>query len=415
MQTALNIFNTIEDAIEDFRNGKILIVVDDEDRENEGDFVLAAEKTTPEAINFFVKEGRGVVCTPITASRAKDLNLDLMVDANTSLHETPFTVSIDYLHGTTTGVSVADRSATVRALVDPKVQANDFARPGHIFPLRAMEGGVLRRAGHTEAVIDLCQLSDLYPAGVLCEILAEDGTMARVPELLKIAERFELKIITVKALIEYRIRREKLVQRIVSTKLPSQYGEFRIYLFRSQTDSKDHIALVKGDISPEKPTLVRVHSECLTGDVFGSQRCDCHAQLIASMEQVEKEGHGIVLYMRQEGRGIGLLNKLKAYNLQDEGLDTVEANEELGFRADLRDYGIGAQILRDLGVGKMRLLTNNPKKIIGLTGYGLEVIERVPLEIHPNQHNERYLTTKRDKLGHLILINAKNSAEEKQK
>jgi len=404
-------FNTIEDAIEDFRQGKVLIVVDDEDRENEGDFVLAAEKATPEAINFFVKEGRGVVCTPITAIRARELNLDLMVDANTSLHETPFTVSIDYLHGTTTGVSVTDRSATVRALVNPKALANDFARPGHIFPLRAMEGGVLRRAGHTEAVVDLCQLAGLYPAGVLCEILAEDGTMARVPQLLKIAGQFNLKIITVRALIEYRIRREKLVQRIVSTKLPSQYGEFQLYLFRSQTDSKDHIALVKGDITPEKPTLVRVHSECLTGDVFGSLRCDCNAQLIASMELVEKEGHGIILYMRQEGRGIGLLNKLKAYNLQDEGFDTVEANEELGFRADLRDYGIGAQILRDLGVGKMRLLTNNPKKIIGLTGYGLEVVERVPLEVHPNQHNERYLTTKRDKLGHLILIGAKKPAE----
>jgi len=404
-------FNTIEDAIEDFRQGKVLIVVDDEDRENEGDFVLAAEMATPEAINFFVKEGRGVVCTPITAIRARELNLDLMVDANTSLHETPFTVSIDYLHGTTTGVSVTDRSATVRALVNPKALANDFARPGHIFPLRAMEGGVLRRAGHTEAVVDLCQLAGLYPAGVLCEILAEDGTMARVPQLLKIAGQFNLKIITVRALIEYRIRREKLVQRIVSTKLPSQYGEFQLYLFRSQTDSKDHIALVKGDITPEKPTLVRVHSECLTGDVFGSLRCDCNAQLIASMELVEKEGHGIILYMRQEGRGIGLLNKLKAYNLQDEGFDTVEANEELGFRADLRDYGIGAQILRDLGVGKMRLLTNNPKKIIGLTGYGLEVVERVPLEVHPNQHNERYLTTKRDKLGHLILIGAKKPAE----
>jgi 3,4-dihydroxy 2-butanone 4-phosphate synthase / GTP cyclohydrolase II len=407
-------FDKIEDAIEDFRQGKILIVVDDEDRENEGDFVLAAEKTTPEAINFFVKEGRGVVCAPITNERAKELNLDLMVDANTSLHETPFTVSIDYLHGTTTGVSVSDRSITVCALVDPKAQANDFARPGHVFPLRAMEGGVLRRAGHTEAVIDLCKLAGLNPAGVLCEILAEDGTMARVPQLLKIAEKFNLKIITVRALIEYRIRREKLVRRVVSTKLPSQYGDFQIHLYRSQTDSKDHIALVKGDISPEKPTLVRVHSECLTGDVFGSLRCDCNAQLVASMKRIEAEGHGIVLYMRQEGRGIGLLNKLKAYNLQDEGFDTVEANEELGFRADLRDYGIGAQILRDLGVGKMRLLTNNPKKIIGLTGYGLEIIERVPLEVRPNKHNERYLTTKRDKLGHLILIDAKNSTEGKK-
>ncbi|MGD0036218.1 MAG: bifunctional 3,4-dihydroxy-2-butanone-4-phosphate synthase/GTP cyclohydrolase II [Bacteroidota bacterium] len=407
-------FHTIEEAIEDFRNGKILIVVDDEDRENEGDFVLAAEKVTPEAINFFVKEGRGVVCTPLTAERAKELNLDLMVEANTSLHETPFTVSIDYLHGTTTGVSVADRSVTVRALTDPKAQAQDFARPGHIFPLRAMEGGVLRRAGHTEAVVDLCKLSGLIPAGVLCEILAEDGTMARVPELLKIAEKFNLKIITVRALIEYRIRRDRLIQRIVSTNLPSMYGQFRIHLYKSQTDNKEHIALVKGEISPEIPTLVRVHSECLTGDVFGSLRCDCHAQLVASMEQIEKEGRGIVLYMRQEGRGIGLSNKLKAYSLQDDGLDTVEANEKLGFRADLRDYGIGAQILRDLGVGKMRLLTNNPKKIIGLTGYGLEMMERVPLEIGPNRYNDRYLKTKRDKLGHLILIEPKSSGKGKK-
>ncbi len=404
-------FNTIEEAIEDIRNGKILIVVDDEDRENEGDFVLGAEKVTRESINFFLKEGRGVVCAPITSERAKELNLDLMVEANTSLHETPFTVSIDYLHGTTTGVSASDRAATVRALVDPKVQAHDFARPGHIFPLRAMEGGVLRRAGHTEAVVDLCRIAGLSPAGVLCEILAEDGTMARVSQLMKIAEQFHLRIITVKALIEYRIRRERLVERIVSTNLPTQYGDFRIYLYRSQTDNKEHVALVKGDISPEIPTLVRVHSECLTGDVFGSLRCDCNAQLVASMERVEQEGRGIVLYMRQEGRGIGLLNKLKAYGLQDEGLDTVEANERLGFRADLRDYGIGAQILRDLGVGKMRLLTNNPKKIVGLTGYGLEVVERVPLEIDPNQHNERYLTAKRDKLGHLILIETKNSGE----
>ncbi len=404
-------FDSIEDAIAEFRQGSILIVVDDEDRENEGDFILAAEKATPEAINFFVKEGRGVVCAPITAERARQLNLDLMVDANTSLHETPFTVSIDYLHGTTTGVSVSDRSITVRALVDPEAQASDFARPGHIFPLRAMEGGVLRRAGHTEAAIDICRLAGLNPAAVLCEILAEDGTMARVPKLLELAEKFNLRIITVRALIEYRIRREKLVERVVSTNLPSQYGDFKLYLYRSQTDNKDHIALAKGDITPEKPTLVRVHSECLTGDVFGSLRCDCNAQLVASMKRIEAEGHGIVLYMRQEGRGIGLLNKLKAYNLQDGGLDTVEANEELGFRADLRDYGIGAQILRDLGVGKIRLLTNNPKKIIGLTGYGLEVVERVPLEIHPNEHNERYLTTKRDKLGHLILIDPKKTAE----
>jgi len=407
-------FHTIEEAIEDFRNGKILIVVDDEGRENEGDFVLAAEKVTPDAINFFVKEGRGVVCTPLTSERATELNLELMVEANTSLHETPFTVSIDYLHGTTTGVSVVDRSVTVRALTDPKAQALDFARPGHIFPLRAMEGGVLRRAGHTEAVVDLCRLSGLIPVGVLCEILDEDGTMARVPQLLKIADKFNLKIITVRALIEYRIRRDRLVQRVVSTNLPSLYGNFRIHLYKSQMENKEHIALVKGEISPEIPTLVRVHSECLTGDVFGSLRCDCNAQLVASMEQIEKEGRGIVLYMRQEGRGIGLLNKLKAYSLQDGGLDTVEANEKLGFRADLRDYGIGAQILRDLGVGKMRLLTNNPKKIIGLTGYGLEIVERVPLEIDPNGYNERYLKTKRDKLGHLILIEPKNSTKAKK-
>ncbi|HWP82836.1 MAG TPA: bifunctional 3,4-dihydroxy-2-butanone-4-phosphate synthase/GTP cyclohydrolase II [Bacteroidota bacterium] len=397
-------YNTIEEAIEDFRAGKVLIVVDDEDRENEGDFVVAAEKATPEIINFFVKEGRGVVCAPITSERARELALEPMVESNTSLHETPFTVSVDYVHGTTTGVSAADRAATVRALIDPDTKPSDLARPGHIFPLRAAEGGVLRRAGHTEAVIDLCRLSGLKPAGVLCEILSEDGTMARVPELQEIARRFHLKIITVKSLIEYRMLREKLVHRIVSTKLPTRFGEFQLYLYKSDTDEKEHIALVKGYIRPEVPTLVRVHSECLTGDVFGSLRCDCNEQLIAAMQTVEKEKMGVILYMRQEGRGIGLQNKLKAYRLQDEGLDTVEANEKLGFRADLRDYGIGAQILRDLGVGKMRLMTNNPKKVVGLHGYGLEIVERVPLEVDPNFFNEHYLKAKRDKLGHLILI-----------
>lgn len=397
-------FDSIESAIEDFRKGNILIVVDDEDRENEGDFVVAAEFVTPEVINFLTKEGRGVVCAPITNERAKELGLEPMVDSNTSLHETPFTVSVDFIHGTTTGVSAADRAATVRALIDPKTKPSDLARPGHIFPLRSAEGGVLRRAGHTEAVIDLCRIAGLNPAGVLCEILNEDGTMARVPELLKIGKKFGMKIITVKSLIEYRMQREKLVQRIVTTKLPSRFGEFVLHLYRSSTDEKEHLALVKGEINEHEPTLVRVHSECLTGDVFGSLRCDCNEQLIAAMQTVEKNGKGVILYMRQEGRGIGLLNKLKAYKLQDEGLDTVEANEKLGFRPDLRDYGIGAQILRDLHVGKMRLMTNNPKKVVGLQGYGLEIVERVPLEVDPNFFNEHYLRAKRDKLGHLILF-----------
>lgn len=410
MTTHKEHFHRIEEAIEDFRNGKILIVVDDEDRENEGDFILAAEKVTPEAINFFLKEGRGVVCAPLSAERSDALRLPLMVETNTSLHETPFTVSIDYIHGTTTGVSAADRAATVKALTDPNAHAEDFARPGHIFPLRAIEGGVLRRAGHTEAAVDLCKLAGLYPAAVLCEILDDDGTMARLPKLQQLAKKFNLKIISVRDLIEYRMRRETLVQRIVETNLPSKYGTFKLYAYKSLTDNKEHLALVKGDVTAQESVLVRVHSECLTGDVFGSLRCDCNAQLIAAMQRIEQEGCGVVLYMRQEGRGIGLLNKLKAYHLQDEGFDTVEANEKLGFRPDLRDYGIGAQILRDLGVRKMRLMTNNPKKIVGLTGYGLEVVERVPIEIVPNQHNERYLTVKRDKLGHLLFFNAEQKS-----
>ncbi len=400
-------FHSIENAVEDLRRGKIVIVVDDEDRENEGDFIAAAEKVTPDIINFMTKFGRGVLSAPLTSQRAEELGLVPMVESNTSLHETPFTVSVDYIHGTTTGVSASDRAVTVHALIDPKTKRSDLARPGHIFPLRAMDGGVLRRAGHTEAVVDLCRLAGLFPAGVLCEILNEDGSMARIPDLVKLAMQYQLRIVSVRNLIEYRMQRERLIQRIVETNLPSLYGEFRVVVYRSETDSKEHIALVKGVLSPDRPTLVRVHSECLTGDVFGSLRCDCYEQLIAALQMVEKEGSGVVLYVRQEGRGIGLVNKLKAYKLQDEGMDTVEANEKLGFRPDLRDYGIGAQILRDLGVGKMRLMTNNPKKVVGLHGYGLEIVERVPLEVNPNDINEKYLKTKRDKLGHLILFNQK--------
>jgi 3,4-dihydroxy 2-butanone 4-phosphate synthase/GTP cyclohydrolase II len=397
-------FDSIEDALAALREGHTIIVVDDDDRENEGDFICPAEHVDAKVINFFATNGRGIICAPLTEQRSRELGLELMVDSNTSLHETPFTVSVDYIRGTTTGVSAADRAMTIRALADPATKATDLARPGHIFPLRAMEGGVLRRAGHTEAVVDLCKLAGLTPTGVLCEIMNEDGSMARVPDLFKIANRFSMKIITVRDLIEYRMQREKLVHRVVTTHLPTKYGTFDINLYRSETDSKEHIALVKGEIHADTPTLVRVHSECLTGDLFGSLRCDCNEQLIAALRMVEKAGCGVVVYMRQEGRGIGLVNKLKAYKLQDEGLDTVEANERLGFRPDLRDYGIGAQILRDLGVGKIRLLTNNPKKVVGLHGYGLSIVERVPLEMDPNEVNERYLRTKRDKLGHLILV-----------
>lgn len=406
-------FNTIEEAIEDIKQGKMVIVVDDEDRENEGDFIIAAEKVTPEAVNFMAKYGRGLICVAITEQRARELEFEPMVEFNTSKHGTAFLVSVDYRKGTTTGISAFDRAKTIQAIVDPNSKPGDFAKPGHVFPLQAVEGGVLRRAGHTEAAVDLARLAGLYPAGVLCEIMNDDGTMARVPELFKIAKKFGLKIITIKDLISYRLQREKLVRKITTTKLPTKYGFFELHLYESLTDGKVHVALVKGKIDDGQPVLVRVHSECLTGDVFGSYRCDCGDQLHSAMKMIEKEGRGVLLYMRQEGRGIGLVNKIKAYRLQDEGKDTVEANEMLGFKPDLRDYGIGAQILVDLGVRKMRLLTNNPKKIVGLAGYGLEVVERVPIEVQPNEININYLRTKRDKLGHLILMNEKNENEGK--
>lgn len=395
--------NTIDEALAALKAGKVIIVVDDEDRENEGDFVVAAEKITPEIVNFFVKHGRGILCASITAKRAEELHLEPIVENNTSLHETPFTVPIDFLHGTSTGVSASDRALTIKAITNPATKANDFGRPGHVFPLRSTEGGVLQRAGHTEAVVDLCKLAGLYPAGALVEIMNDDGMMARLPELIKIAKKFDLKIVSIKDLVEYRQHREKLVEKVVTTYLPTPNGKFDVHLYKSSIDNKEHLALIKGTIDTLKPILVRVHSECLTGDVFGSQRCDCNEQLHTSLTMIEKEGSGIVLYMRQEGRGIGLLNKLKAYKLQDEGKDTVEANEALGFHADVRDYSLAAQILLDLGVKKVRLLTNNPKKIVGLKGFGIEVTERVPIEVKATTTNEKYLRAKRDKMGHLIL------------
>ena len=397
-------FSSIESAIKDFKEGKIIIVVDDEDRENEGDMIFSADKSTPELVNFLVKNAGGLICVPMEQNRLQGLNLDMMTHNNTALHETAFTVSVDYLIGTTTGISVFDRDKTIHSLIDPKAKPSDLGRPGHIFPLRAVEGGVLKRAGHTEAVVDLAKLAGNYPAGVLCETLKENGEMARLPDLFQIAKKFSLKIITIKDLIHYRLQREKLVKRMAGANLPSKFGSFKISLYKSIVDTKEHIALVKGKIDTNKPTLVRVHSECLTGDVFGSLKCDCRDQLIESMKMIEENGNGVILYMRQEGRGIGLLNKLRAYELQEKGKDTVEANLELGFQPDLRDYGIGAQILSDLGVRKIKLLTNNPKKIVGLRGYGLEVVERIPIEIPSNPSNENYLKTKRDKLGHLILV-----------
>ncbi|WP_426453483.1 bifunctional 3,4-dihydroxy-2-butanone-4-phosphate synthase/GTP cyclohydrolase II [Paenibacillus sp. S-38] len=397
-------FHSIDEALADLIQGRVIIVVDDEDRENEGDFVALAEKSTPEIINFMIKEGRGLVCVPITEERAQELDLPPMVARNTDYHGTAFTVSVDAVE-TTTGISAAERSRTVQALIDPATKPHAFRRPGHMFPLVARKGGVLRRAGHTEAAVDLARLCGSYPAGVICEVIKEDGEMARVPQLIEIARKHDLKLITIQDLIAYRNQKEKLVQREVEVRMPTDFGVFKAVAYTNDVDGKEHVALVKGSIDNSRPTLVRVHSECLTGDVFHSHRCDCGPQLAAALKQIDEAGEGVLLYMRQEGRGIGLINKLKAYKLQETGLDTVDANLQLGFAADLRDYGIGAQILRDLGVGQIRLMTNNPRKIRGLEGYGLQVIERVPLQMQENEDNTGYLQTKRSKLGHLLEFN----------
>lgn len=394
--------NTIEEAIEDFRNGEFIIVVDDEDRENEGDFIIAAEKITPEKVNFMLKNGRGVLCVPITMSRCKELQLDPQVSANTSLLGTPFTVTVDKIEGCSTGVSTEDRAATIKALADPTSTPETFARPGHINPLYAQDKGVLRRAGHTEAGIDMARLAGLNPCAALIEIMNEDGTMARMPQLIEIAKEHNLKIICIRDLIEYRLRQESLVEKGEEVDMPTQWGNFHLIPFKQKSNGLEHIALIKGEWNEDEPILVRVHSSCMTGDIFGSHRCDCGAQLHRAMELIEKEGKGVIVYLNQEGRGIGLMNKMKAYKLQEEGMDTVDANLCLGFKADERDYGVGAEILRQVGVHKMRLITNNPVKRIGLESYGLEIMENVGCEIEPNSHNSRYLHTKAERMGHTL-------------
>lgn len=398
--------DNISDAIKAIKNGEVIVVVDDEDRENEGDFVCAAESITPEIVNFMATHGRGLICTPLPEERCEALDLDLMVGKNTATHETPFTVSVDLIgYGCTTGISASDRAQTIKALVDPNIKPEELGRPGHIFPLKAKKGGVLRRAGHTEAAVDLARLAGMYPAGVLVEIMNEDGTMARLPELRKVADKFNLKLISIKDLIAYRMEKESLIEKEIQVDMPTEWGAFKLTAYKQVSSGENHLALTKGEWESHEPLMVRVHSSCLTGDIFGSCRCDCGEQLHNAMKMVEKEGKGVILYMNQEGRGIGLLNKLKAYKLQEEGLDTVEANLKLGFQGDQRDYGVGAQILHNLGVEKIRLITNNPTKRVGLMGYGLEIVENIPIEVHPNEHNKKYLETKRDKMGHRILKN----------
>jgi 3,4-dihydroxy 2-butanone 4-phosphate synthase/GTP cyclohydrolase II len=399
--------SAIEDAIEDIRRGKLVIVVDDENRENEGDFITAARNVTPEMVNFMLSHGRGVLCAPVEEDRCRELELEMMVTSNTSLHQTPFTVSVDLLgDGCSTGVSTNDRAKTLNALASASIKASDFARPGHIFPLRAKKGGVLRRAGHTEAAVDLARLAGFEPVGALIEIMNEDGSMARLPQLFELAERHELKLISIKDLIEYRLHKETIIVRDIEVKMPTKYGDFNLIAYRQTTNDLEHLVLVKGKWKSGEPVMVRMHSSCVTGDIFGSLRCDCGTQLEKAMRAIEKEGKGAIVYINQEGRGIGLLNKLRAYKLQEEGRDTVEANIELGFKVDERDYGVGAQILRDLGINKIRLMTNNPKKRAGLTGYNLDIVENIPLEVESNPHNHFYLQTKRDKMGHTLKLRA---------